>query len=387
MAKVLRVFIVDDSAVFRSQIRASLEGVAGVEVVGFASQGKNAMEVLKKLPVDIITLDLEMPVMNGIETLLELKKQGNRAKVIVFSSHTKRGAESTLAALNAGASDFITKPTLENPSSMGSEGTTTPAELIRSLLLPKVLQFSDPESRDLQKTKVGSSTSVRLGSHSSPHLVNGETLDVIPSFQKIDWGLFFPKVLLIASSTGGPNALEKIFSNLKPPFLCPIVIAQHMPPLFTASLAERLQKLSGIPTAEAQHMQTLKSGCAYIAPGDHHLRLVRTESGVAMVLDQGPQRNSVRPAADFLFESAADVYRSGCLGLVLTGMGGDGKEGAVAVKKAGGAIVIQSQETCVVFGMPAAVQAAGAYDQSSSLEGIAELLAQLRLCGRTSKVS
>jgi two-component system chemotaxis response regulator CheB len=183
-----------------------------------------------------------------------------------------------------------------------------------------------------------------------------------------------PKIIVIGSSTGGPTVLESIFSRITGPLRCPILIAQHMPPVFTASLAERIQKVSGIPTYEAKHNQVIDPGSIYVAPGNFHMR-IKNENGVLITaLDQGPLENSVRPAVDPLFQSAANLYGSGCLGIVLTGMGADGKLGAERIKETGGAVLIQSEESCVVFGMPGAVMAVGAYDQILSPDQIVEIL-------------
>lgn len=358
-----RVLIVDDSTVYRSQIRAALEGVAGVEVVGFASNGRLACEVLKSKAVDIITLDMEMPEMDGLATLAELKKMGITAKVIVFSAQTKAGAESTLAALRLGAVDFIAKPALDPKAG-------SPAETIRAHLAPKVLQFAAAGPAPLP--------SPGLPAAASPATVAPAASASLAGFAPVNWRTFSPAIVTIASSTGGPAALESFFSQVRGPLTCPILIAQHMPPVFTATLAERLSRMSGLQIAEAQAGEALVPGRVYIAPGDFHLRV--SVSGKTLNLDQGPQRNSVRPAADHLFESAAAAYGARTLGIVLTGMGADGRDGAIAIKKAGGAVVIQDRLSCVVFGMPGAVAEARAFDQEENLSGIARRLALLRVC-------
>ena len=346
----------DDSTVFRSQIRTALEGIQGIEVVGFATDGKMAIESLKHKKVDLVTLDLEMPVMDGLQTLEELNRLKIRPHILVFSAHTKRGAESTLSALQAGASDFLLKPQLDASSGK------SPAEVIREVLLPKIDQFRD--KRDAPSVAP------------TPMVVT----PTIKKFPPISWASFNPQVVVVASSTGGPNALEQFVSRISNPLNCPILIAQHMPPIFTMALAERLQKISGLPVHEAKHMMPVQKGHIYIAPGDYHMSIAMSAGEPVVILDQEPLRNSVRPAADFLFESATRVYRNAVLGIVLTGMGSDGKDGALAIKENGGAILIQDKNSCVVFGMPGAVFSENAFDHMSDIEGIVRRLGELSLC-------
>ena len=349
----VKVLIADDSVIYRSQIRAALQGVARVEVVGAASNGRLALERLSQSKVDLLILDLEMPEMSGIETLKEINRLGLKCKVLVFSAVSKRGAEITLDALRLGASDFITKPSSENPQSEQS-APTDPSQRIRDLLVPKLeALFSD-----LASQSSGAPATVKPGG----------------KYPTITWDLMKPKIIVIGSSTGGPTVLERIFADLSGPLHCPIVIAQHMPPVFTATLAERLSRLSGIPAREASHGTVLEPNHIYVAPGDFHARLKGTPQQTTILLDQGPQINSVRPAVDPLFETAAEIYKDRCLGMVLTGMGADGREGAEHIKRQGGAVVIQNAESCVVFGMPGAVFAVGAYDRIATPSEIVAIL-------------
>ena len=351
-----RVFIVDDSVVYRSQIRMALEGMPEIEVAGFASNGRIACDLLRNKPVDLITLDMEMPEMDGLATLAELKRLNITAKVVVFSAQSKKGAESTITALRLGASDFIAKPNLEGV-------TGTPAEVIRAHLGPKVLALLGPAPSMPKPASVTLPNSSANPAPSSP-------------FGKTNWGSFMPSAVVIASSTGGPNALEKLFSLIQGPLTCPVLMVQHMPPVFTATLAERLGRISGLSVAEGKHGEPIKAGQVYMAPGDWHMRVEQASAGRMIALDQSPMRNFVRPAADHLFETAA-AYGRNILGIVLTGMGADGRDGAVALKKGGAGVLIQSRETCVVFGMPGAVCESGAYDSEISLEEIASMLSRL----------
>jgi len=345
--KKIRVLIADDSVVYRSLIRAALTELPNVEVTGAASNGRLAIERLSQTAADLVILDLEMPEMDGLQTLTEIKKQGFPCKVLMFSSASKRGAEITMEALKLGASDFIAKPG-------GAEAgeTNGPQAKIRLLLEPKINALFYDTLPDV---------SVQPGSPKH-------------EFKPVDWAGFQPEIVVIGSSTGGPSALERVFSNLRGPLNCPIIIVQHMPPIFTAVLAERLYKISGVPATEASDGMLLQKNNIYVAPGDFHLRLHGEPGNVHIKLDQGPMINYVRPAVDPLFESAATIYKMRCLAIVLTGMGADGRWGSESVKNSGGAVVIQNQESCVVFGMPGAVFQSGAFDRAIDPESIASLL-------------
>ena len=342
----IKVLIADDSVVYRSQIRSALTAIPRVELVGASSSGKLTLERLSSGGVDLVILDLEMPEMGGIETLRELRRLGHSCKVLIFTSNSASSAELTLEALKLGATDFINKPD-------SSGGGADPARRIREILEPKIQSFFPEKALD------------------------PEAMDAIPpssSYPQVHWDLLKPKIILIGSSTGGPGVLEKIFAEVRPPLACPIVIAQHMPPVFTATFAHRLSSISGIPAREAEHGKPLEPGCIHVAPGDHHLTLTGSPELVKMHLDQGPKVHSVRPAVDPLFRSAAKIFKTRCLAFVLTGMGADGRDGAIAVKQHGGAVVIQSEKTCVVFGMPGAVHAAGAFDRIASPAEIISIL-------------
>jgi two-component system chemotaxis response regulator CheB len=352
--KKVKVLIVHDSVVYRSQIRAALSDLTWVEVVGVASNGRLALERIQQMPVDLLILDLEMPEMNGLQTLKELKQRGVACKVLVFSSASKKGSEGALEALQFGASDFIAKPGPEEIESL-TNTDSQPHLRIRSVLEPKIAAlFFDIEKENAMAPIGISQAGLR--------------------YPSVIWDLFLPKVIVIASSTGGPTVLEKIFSELSPPLKCPILITQHMPPIFTATLAERLEKISGIPTLEGKHGAIIEANNVYVAPGDFHMSLGGTKDRPMLVLNQGPLINSVRPAADPMFSSAAKIFRENCLGIVLTGMGADGKVGAESIKNAGGCVLIQSKSSCVVFGMPGAVMEARAYDRILSPAEIATAL-------------
>ncbi len=321
----------DDSLVYRSQIKEALGKMPGVEVVGASSNGRLAIEKLQQSQVDLLILDLEMPEMDGLETLYEMARQGLECKVLMFASVSKRGADITLEALRMGATDFMTKP--------GPSADSSPSEKIREILEPK-LHALFPVFQKMPNLEVKNS-----------------------KYPEVNWELFYPKIVVIGSSTGGPGVLESLFSQLRGPLTCPILITQHMPPLFTEALAQRLQKLCGIRCIEAIDGIPIEANSVYLAPGDFHMCVAGTRNNPKIALNQGEQRNHVRPAVDPLFETAAEMFGNDCLGIVLTGMGADGRAGAEAIKQLGGAVIIQEKESCVVFGMPKAVMDSGAYDK------------------------
>jgi two-component system chemotaxis response regulator CheB len=357
----MRVLIVDDSVVFRSQIKAALEGSALIEVVGTATNGKTALQKLTQTSgVDLITLDMEMPEMSGLETIKEIKKAGFPVKIIVFSSATTRGSEATLDALEAGADDFVAKP--------GGEGATfeNASIRIRDELMPKILQF---KKMGIANTTVATTPNTSTGIHS----IKPEA----PKVAKKNLDLFIPSIIVIGSSTGGPPALEQVLSGMKLPLRIPIVIAQHMPAMFTASLAKRLKTVTGIESAEAVDREPVKPNHIYVAPGNFHLSFQRINGTTCFKIDQSPPRNSVRPSVDTLFESAADHYGSRSMAIVLTGMGEDGMIGSRAIKKAAGGIMIQNKESCVVFGMPGSVFNAGLQDGIGNLHQIQAMIRKM----------
>lgn len=357
----MRVLIVDDAVVFRSQIKASLEGVEGITVVGSAANGKIALDRLDQLACDAIILDMEMPEMNGIEFLKEMKGRGHKQKVIVFASPGAQGARQAFEAIQAGAADFVPKP-------QGAGSLELTLEGIKRELVPKVMQFAKSKHQMVKALH--------------PEIQKGDLSYVAANeatktkFRRINLRSMKPRMVIIGSSTGGPRALEQVLGRLKDRRpLVPILIAQHMPPHFTACLANQLHQVCGIPAAEGVQGEAIVPGRIYIAPGDYHMNVNRVLNGQPIIqLDQGPKRNSVRPAVDSLFESAARHYGDAVAAFILTGMGEDGKIGCQAVKEAGGGVMIQDAESSVVWGMPGAVHSIGAFDIMGDLNECAEVL-------------
>jgi two-component system, chemotaxis family, protein-glutamate methylesterase/glutaminase len=325
-----RILIVDDSVVIRRVLTEELSAEAQFEVAGTAPNGKIALAKLTQINPDIVILDVEMPEMDGLETLPPLRKLFPRMPVIMFSSLTERGAMVTLDALSRGATDYFAKP-----ATASLEDTRT---VIRSQLIPTLKGLCRPTP----------TTPAPLATPIGP--ISGTSTLLTP--KRID-------ALIIGVSTGGPNALVEVFGSLPATLPVPIFIVQHMPPMFTRLLAERLTAASPVVVEEAIHCTTARPGRAYLAPGDYHMMLTHDRAGTRIVLNQDPPENSCRPAADPLFRSAAKLYGANLLAVVLTGMGHDGLRGCEEVKAVGGAIIVQDEATSVVWGMPGAVARAG----------------------------
>lgn len=359
----MRVLIVDDTIVYRSMLKMILAEVEGIEVVGVAGNGSIALQKVEQRHVDLMILDIEMPVMDGLETVRELKKNGHKSiKIIMFSGVSRSSTNLTLDALAAGADDVVAKPGLNSVS------RDEAIEYIKTELISKVIQFRDV---------LGTESPIR--EEKTPRVA--ETTQLPPPtsgrWKSINLNNFLPRIIVLASSTGGPHTLEDLFTDLGGPSCPPILLCQHMPPVFTAMLADRLNKLSKISFKEGAEGDYLERGHAYIAPGDFHMEVsVGSDARLQLKLNQEPKQNSVRPAADPLFISAVKVASNHCMGIVLTGMGQDGMRGAMAIKDAGGGVFVQSKETCVVWGMPAAVYEAGAFDQIGDIEACRTIIKQ-----------
>ena len=341
-----RVLVVDDSVVMRRIVRQSLESDPEIEVVGVAANGNIALAMVEQNTLDAITLDIEMPEMDGLQTLRALRARGIRTPVIMFSTLTERGALATLDALAAGADDYVGKPS--NVGNVQESISRISLEVIpkikalcwknRGCHSPVVPQPAHPIPGAIRSAAVPARAAV------ASHTPAAE--------QRID-------IVAIGTSTGGPNALAEVLPHLPADFPVPIVIVQHMPPTFTRFLAERLTASSSLVVREAIPAAVLEPGHAWIAPGDFHMNLYRTESCVRLGVFQAPPENSCRPSVDVLFRSVAEVFRQNVLAVVMTGMGQDGLRGCEYIKEASGQIIVQDEATSVVWGMPGFVAKAG----------------------------
>lgn len=356
-----RILIVDDSAVMRSLLRTVLRLEARYDVVGTASDGNSALAAVGTLHPDLILLDVEMPVMDGLETLRKLRERGHKIPVIMCSSLTQRGARVTIEALASGASDYVAKPS----------GQSGPAEATAALareLLPKIAALTASAfPQPVIPIPIRLSHGPVAGAPSA-----NEQISSVPS------------LVAIGVSTGGPAALDIVLPALPANFPLPILVVQHMPELFTRLLAERLNERCPLAVREASEGNPVIPGTIYIARGNWHLEIVgstRSAQPATLRLTQAAPENHCRPAVDVLFRSAAAVYGSGVLAVVLTGMGSDGLESARIVRARGGTVLAQDQATSAIWGMPGAVVRAGLAQRVLPVQAIVPEI--LRLASRS----
>ena len=349
----IRVLVVDDSVVIRQLVTQVLAEDPLLEVVGVAANGAIALQRIPQLNPDVLTLDIEMPEMDGLETLRHLRRDYSQLRVIMFSTLTERGAAATMDALTLGADDYVTK--FSNEGSLDRSMAR-----LRGELIPKVKQFFRLPGEEATRSPVPSG---------SP------TLAAVSFSTKVR-----PRVLAIGVSTGGPAALGTILPKLPAGFPLPVMVVQHMPPLFTQLLAERLHATCQLPTEEAQPGKAVEAGKILIAPGDFHLKVASVGGVPRVSLDQSPPLNSCRPAVDALFSSIAEVYGGAVIAVVLTGMGQDGLRGVEILRARGASVLAQDEATSVVWGMPGAVARAGLADRILPLDEVVPEI--LRLSGR-----
>lgn len=351
MAKI-RILVVDDAVVFRRLVSEELSSDPALEVVGTAPNGRIALAKIPQVNPDLVILDVEMPEMDGLATLTELRKTYPHLPVIMFSALTERGAAETLDALALGATDYFTKPT-----NVG--GLDAALEVIREQLIPEI--------KALCKVTSPTPAPARPKQQAVPPGPGSRASRV--------------EVVAIGASTGGPNALADLFATLPAKFPVPIVIVQHMPPMFTRLLAERLSAQFPIRAQEGASGSILEPGQAWIAPGDYHMITIRDGTHVRLLVHQDPPENSCRPAVDVLFRSVAQTFGASSLGVILTGMGQDGLRGCEAIREAGGQLLAQDEATSVVWGMPGFVARAGLADRVLPLSLIGDEI--LRRVGDT----
>ncbi len=360
----IRTLVVDDSVVIRRLITRMLSSDPGIEVVGSARDGVDALVKVQQLQPDLVTLDVEMPEMNGLEALRLMQVRHPKVRVIMCSSLTERGATITIDALLAGASDYVCKQ-------HSSELSESAYEPLRADLLSKIHQIFGRS----MAPGTSASPSLMATAPQSPAIAGAGLAKApvaqLPATKPFSQTRVVPRILAIGVSTGGPSALAEILPLIPSDFSLPIAIVQHMPPFFTQLLAERLSRLSGIPVLEATQGMQVKAGMAIIAPGNFHMRLIRRRDGVIEVeLNQQAQENSCRPAVDVLFRSVAEVYGGAAIAVILTGMGQDGLLGVRALKGLGASVVVQDSATSVVWGMPGAVAGAHLADSVLPLKEI-----------------
>jgi two-component system chemotaxis response regulator CheB len=345
----IQIMIVDDSLVVRKVLTDVLSSDPDLSIAGWASNGRLALVKLQKLRPDIILLDIEMPEMNGLETIPAIRKILPHTPIIMFSTLTERGAEATLDAFALGASDYVAKPSNENMAAA--------SEAIHRDLVPKIKALCHLPVR-IQNPVSGLASSIaplqrpviryHVGAPRSSPL----------------------KIIAIGVSTGGPDALAKLLPSFPANFPLPVVIAQHMPPIFTKLLAKRLASKCALPVREGQPGDLLGPSCVWIAPGDYHMVVNEKDQCMRLGTHQGPRENYCRPSVDVLFRSVAACYGANSLGVILTGMGQDGLKGCEALCAGGASVIVQDEASSVVWGMPGFVARAGLAEKILPLDQI-----------------
>lgn len=358
----VKVMIVDDSAFMRKLISELLAEDNRFEIIGTARNGKDALVKIKSLKPDVVTLDVEMPVMDGLKALNLIMEECPTA-VVMLSSTTKEGTESTCIAMQSGAIDFIAKP---------SGAISLDLHKIKEELCEKVMAASRANVHKLQKNARNIERSPLVWEKYSK-IESKEISNIEKNIS--NWFLGNKKIVVIGTSTGGPRALQTVLTGLPENIDAPILIVQHMPPGFTKSLADRLNSLSRIRVKEAEDGELIQKGVAYIAPGGFHFKVKKVGLSLAVELDQSEQRNGHRPSVDVLFESVSDISDLAKIAVIMTGMGMDGSDGLVKLKTNGPLKAIaESQETSIVFGMPKAAIATKLIDNIEDVDKIAKAI-------------
>lgn len=361
-ANVFRVLVVDDSAVIRGVITRTIESQNDLKVVGFAGNGEAALSALKRYPADVVILDIEMPVMDGLTSIPLLKAIDPAVQIIMASTLTQKNAEVSLKAMSLGATDYIPKPSSDQMVGVS-------AESFGLELIEKVRALAGIARRKGVRLPLGAA---RAAKPAPP-----ERKIVLRSMPTAK-----PDVIAVGSSTGGPQALYDVIKVIGRDIPQPVVITQHMPPSFTKILAEHIARQCNVPCKEGDDADTLRPGHYYLAPGDFHMQFVKKPGGIGIKLNKNPPENFCRPAVDPMLRSLAEIYGKKVLAVILTGMGQDGLRGCEAVVAAGGAVYAQDEATSVVWGMPGAVAMAGVCSSVIPVNDIGKAVRHMAVEGR-----
>jgi two-component system chemotaxis response regulator CheB len=371
----VRVLIVDDSAVMRKIIANAIEKQPSLLVAGYAANGLEAIKAIRSLKPDVLTLDIEMPEMDGLTALREIRKEHKYLPIIMFSSLTHQGAQAAVMALTAGASDYVGKPT-------NKTGVIKDAyEVLQLELIPKLIglgkrfqarKLKEAQASEVLKTQSPPPPKLPIAAKPMTSVYPGISNAKGVSKPIADMPVKPAEAVCIGVSTGGPDALMQVFGGFNVPLSVPVFIVQHMPPDFTTLLAARLTANGVMTVKEPVDGEIAEPGMAYIAPGGFHMSLSRPGTKTIIHLNTEPPENSCRPAVDVLFRTAAQVYGSGLLAVMLTGMGYDGLKGSHLIKEKKGQIVAQDEASSVIWGMPGAVVQAGLADQVLPIDKIAD---------------
>jgi two-component system, chemotaxis family, protein-glutamate methylesterase/glutaminase len=341
----VRVLVVDDSSFIRRAVIRMFENDPVIRIIDVAADGEMALERIRALRPDVVTLDVKMPVMDGLTALARIMKECP-TPVVMLSSLTEKGGENTLRALELGAVDFVDKTSAGGP--MDISGL----------------------SREL-------GDKIMIAARVNLQKIHGRSVEPVFFREKAMVAASGTELVLIGSSTGGPPALQTVLADIPAGFPCPVLVVQHMPPGFTTSLAERLNRTCALPVKEGEDGELILAGHVYIAPAGKQLTLHRVGEDFSIRLGPNPADTLHRPSVDVLFQSAASVAGDKCLALVLTGMGRDGAAGAVEIKRAGGRVVVESEETAIVYGMPKAVDESVKVDGKVPLYQVAETILRM----------
>ena len=372
----IKVLIVDDSIFMRKALESLLSGEPDIEIVGLAKNGKEGVEMAEQFHPDVITMDIEMPTMDGI-TALELIMKKNPTPVIMVSSLTKEGADATLKALDLGAVDFMTK---DSQSFGGADIERGLKDKIRKFAKNKnvvrLLTHSAPsQSQQVPSYKLSGTFATQAPHVSTPFAHGAQGGNTDGSKRVVINKTGIKRVVALGTSTGGPQSLQRVIPLLPADLGVPVVVTQHMPPNFTQSLASRLNTLSKVEVVEAQGKEKLEPNVVYIAKGGYHLKFKKVGPSVYTELSTEPSNVFNIPGVDVMVDSIAELYGKECLGVIMTGMGSDGCKGLTNLKRMGGTIIAQNEPSCIVYGMPRAVVEAGIADEIVPLDEIAARIA------------
>ncbi|MFJ7950545.1 chemotaxis response regulator protein-glutamate methylesterase [Lysinibacillus sp. NPDC096418] len=365
-----KLLVVDDSAFMRKLISDFFVGNSKVEVVGTARNGKDALMKIQKLQPNVVTMDIEMPELNGLEALNEIMSICP-VPVVMLSSTTQSGAENAIKAIEYGAVDFVTKPS----GTISLDLYKIQEELVRKVeqaALVPISKLKKPSEKRQQEPIL-----ISNNNRKKEFFTEARSTPIVEvKKQKVDWNRTSKKLVLIGTSTGGPRALQTVITKIPRNIQAPILIVQHMPAGFTKSLAIRLDQLSEIDVKEAEQGDILQNGVAYIAPGGYHLKLKKIGTSYGIVLDNKElPRSGHRPSVDVMFEEASQFKDFDKIAVIMTGMGNDGSKGLKALKRSGNVMAIaESAETCIVYGMPKAAVETQLVDEVADIEDIAQTI-------------
>lgn len=369
MTSLIRVLVADDSSIMRRMIAQSLNSHTDFGTIDSAKDGAEAIAFFKSQKPDVILLDVEMPKVNGLDALKAIRELDKMIPVIMFGTISPRSAAERNATIEAGATDYVTKPA-------NAGHIDTVLDYLQKQVVSRLLEWSNRSMKfkhqQISDSPAGVESSVPTNVDGVQRIqVDSLTESATATTQKLSETI---SAVAIGASTGGPNALAELICQLPANIGVPILIVQHMPPLFTQLLAERLDQRSALRVQEGYDGAIVKPGEVWIAPGDAHMTVVRQGNDVVLKTDKNPPENSNRPAIDVLFRSLAKVYGSHCLAVVLTGMGRDGTAGCRPLKECGAEILVQNEASSVVWGMPGSVVASGLADSVLSLQNIAQTI-------------